>query len=244
MSARGLRRHPARDAILDAMRQYGGPISPSQLARVTGASVGATAYPVRTLLAAEVIELVGEGRVRGAVEHFYTLVADVDHPALDPVRQLLGLCGGLTVPDPDGGFPTPARSTPRPARNSRRSWASCAHGYRRSPSRPPPVSADSGDEPAWQRHDPLQRFARNIREARAALGLSREAIALAADMDQSQYSRIERGEVDPGVRTAARVARALRVTLAQLYDGVEWMPPAVARVGRAATTTALDEEVR
>lgn len=61
--------------------------------------------------------------------------------------------------------------------------------------------------------------------ARAALGVSQEKVALAADMDQSQYSRIERGEVDPSIRTMARVARALQVTPAQLMDGVEWVPP-------------------
>lgn len=108
MSPRVLRPHPARDAILDAMRQYGRPISPTQLARITGPSLGSTAYHVRVLAEAGIIELAGEGRVRGAVEHFYVLVADADHPALAPVRQLLGLCGGLTVPDPDGGFPIPS----------------------------------------------------------------------------------------------------------------------------------------
>jgi transcriptional regulator with XRE-family HTH domain len=87
------------------------------------------------------------------------------------------------------------------------------------------VSAESGDEPQWLRHDPLKRFAKNIREARAALDLSQEAVAFAADMNPSQYSRIERGKVEPGVRTSARVARALSVPVAQLYEGVEWMPP-------------------
>ena len=74
-------------------------------------------------------------------------------------------------------------------------------------------------------HDPLRRFAKNIRQARAALGVTQERVAAAADMEQSQYARIERGEVEPGVRTAARVARALEVPLAQLYEGVEWLPP-------------------
>lgn len=60
---------------------------------------------------------------------------------------------------------------------------------------------------------------------RAALGLSQELIAEAAGMDQSQYSRIERGEVCPGVRLVARVACALEVTPAQLMEGVRWVPP-------------------
>jgi DNA-binding transcriptional ArsR family regulator len=105
-----LRPHPARDQILDVMRSYGKPISPTQLARITGGTLGSTAYHVRTLVSAGVVELADEGRVRGAVEHFYALVpGDQDDVRLtDPVTQLLGLCGALTMPDPDGGYPRPA----------------------------------------------------------------------------------------------------------------------------------------
>jgi DNA-binding transcriptional ArsR family regulator len=103
-----LRPHPARDQIVDVMRSYERPISPTQLARITGGSLGSTAYHVRTLVSAGVVELADEGRVRGAVEHFYALVADEQEGQLaDPVDQLLGLCGALTVPAPDGGYPRP-----------------------------------------------------------------------------------------------------------------------------------------
>jgi hypothetical protein len=109
MTRRALRPHPARDAILDVMRRYGEPISPTQLARITGATLGSTAYHVRTLLTAEIIESAGEERgVRGSIEHFYKLVADDDASA-DWVRQLLGLCGALTVHHADGaGYPVPS----------------------------------------------------------------------------------------------------------------------------------------
>jgi DNA-binding transcriptional ArsR family regulator len=105
-----LRPHPARDQILDAMRSYGEPISPTQLARITGATLGSTAYHVRTLVEAGVVELADEGRVRGAVEHFYALVpgAEEDLPSTDPLTQLLRLCGALTVPAADGGYPRPS----------------------------------------------------------------------------------------------------------------------------------------
>jgi DNA-binding transcriptional ArsR family regulator len=103
-----LRPHPARDQIVDVMRSYGRPISPTQLSRIANVSLGSTAYHVRTLVAAGVVELVDEGRVRGAVEHFYALVPDDQEGQLnDPVEQLLGLCGALTVPAPDGGYPRP-----------------------------------------------------------------------------------------------------------------------------------------
>src|SRR3954452_4440553 len=103
-----LRPHPVRDQIVDTMRSYGKPISPTQLSRVTGGNLGSVAYHVRTLVAAGVVELADEGRVRGAVEHFYALVLEEDAQLADPVSRLLGLCGALTVPDDDGGYPRPA----------------------------------------------------------------------------------------------------------------------------------------
>jgi transcriptional regulator with XRE-family HTH domain len=68
--------------------------------------------------------------------------------------------------------------------------------------------------------DPLQTFTTNLRTRRKALGLTQEAVALEAFMDQSQYSRIERGEVDPSIRTVTRVARALGATPSELLRGI------------------------
>jgi DNA-binding transcriptional ArsR family regulator len=106
---KSLRPHPTRDQILDVMRSYGEPISPTQLARILGAPLGSTAYHVRTLVSAGVVELADEGRVRGAVEHFYALVPGEEEQVRlnDPITQLLNLCGALTQPDPSGGYPRP-----------------------------------------------------------------------------------------------------------------------------------------
>jgi DNA-binding transcriptional ArsR family regulator len=102
-----LRPHPTRDQIVDAMRSYGEPISPTRLAEVTGNTLGAVAYHVRTLLSAGVVELAEEGRVRGAVEHFYALVPDNEAALNDPLVGLQKLCGVLTLPSADGGYPVP-----------------------------------------------------------------------------------------------------------------------------------------
>jgi transcriptional regulator with XRE-family HTH domain len=68
--------------------------------------------------------------------------------------------------------------------------------------------------------DPVKTFITNLRERRTELGLSQEATASQASMDQSQYSRIERGEVDPSIRTLTRLARAVGVTPSDLLRGI------------------------
>lgn len=105
-----LRPHPQRDQIVDVMRSYGKPISPTQLSRITGGTLGSVAYHVRTLVAAGVVELDHEGRARGAVQHFYALAPAEDEAVLnDPVKMVLSLCDALTVPNAEGGFPRPVR---------------------------------------------------------------------------------------------------------------------------------------
>jgi DNA-binding transcriptional ArsR family regulator len=101
-----LRPHPTRDQIVDAMRSYDQPISPTRLSEVTGNTLGSVAYHVRTLLSAGVVELAKEGRVRGAVEHFYALVPENATDLDDPLVGLQKLCGALTLPT-DDGYPTP-----------------------------------------------------------------------------------------------------------------------------------------
>lgn len=72
--------------------------------------------------------------------------------------------------------------------------------------------------------DPLAALSRNIRAARAARDLSQEAVASAINMDPSQYGKIERGEVDPSVRTLSRIAAGLGVEPAELLKGVRFKP--------------------
>jgi transcriptional regulator with XRE-family HTH domain len=64
--------------------------------------------------------------------------------------------------------------------------------------------------------DPLIALARNIRVRRKALNLTQEAAGDRAHMDMSYWGRIERGTIEPGVRTLARIAAALEMTPAEL----------------------------
>jgi DNA-binding transcriptional ArsR family regulator len=64
--------HPLRVRILALLDERSA--SPVELAGWLGASLGTTAYHVRTLERMGLIELIGETRVRGAVEHHYRSV--------------------------------------------------------------------------------------------------------------------------------------------------------------------------
>ncbi|WP_445151155.1 helix-turn-helix domain-containing protein [Baekduia sp. Peel2402] len=61
-----------------------------------------------------------------------------------------------------------------------------------------------------------QCFARNLRRRRRALGWSQEKAAERAHLNMSYWSRIERGQVTPGIRMAARMAHAVGTTLSAL----------------------------
>src|SRR4051812_47825317 len=84
-----LRPHLVRDQILDAMATYGRPISPTQLHRVLpDQSLGSVAYHMRVLGSAGLIELVEEAQVRGTIEHYYAIDADVAAEFVDPIARL------------------------------------------------------------------------------------------------------------------------------------------------------------
>jgi transcriptional regulator with XRE-family HTH domain len=69
--------------------------------------------------------------------------------------------------------------------------------------------------------DALQVFSANLRRARMAHGLSQEALAHAADLNMTHVARIERSEREPGVRTIAKLAKALGTSAAVLFEGID-----------------------
>jgi transcriptional regulator with XRE-family HTH domain len=66
----------------------------------------------------------------------------------------------------------------------------------------------------------LDIFTANLRRAREESGLTQEAVGDLAGMTQSQYARIERGDVDPTIKTLKRLATALDVSASDLLQGV------------------------
>ncbi|MEO1240720.1 MAG: helix-turn-helix transcriptional regulator [Pseudomonadota bacterium] len=64
-----------------------------------------------------------------------------------------------------------------------------------------------------------QTLGRNVRRLRRERKLTQEALAFAAGMDQAQLSGIESGACNLTLRVIARLANALNVPPAALFDG-------------------------
>ncbi|WP_394772143.1 helix-turn-helix domain-containing protein [Mucilaginibacter sp.] len=57
-----------------------------------------------------------------------------------------------------------------------------------------------------------------IKKIRTAKNLSQKEVALALEMDQAQFSRIENGKTDPAFSTIEKIAKALGVGLTELVN--------------------------
>jgi transcriptional regulator with XRE-family HTH domain len=68
---------------------------------------------------------------------------------------------------------------------------------------------------------PASRLGANLRAARTRAGLSQEALAYEAAVDRAAISVYERGGREPNLRTTLKLARALGVPPAALFEGVE-----------------------
>ena len=61
----------------------------------------------------------------------------------------------------------------------------------------------------------------NIKRIRTAKQLSQKEVTINASLDSAQYSRIENGKTDPSVTTLERIAKALGVSLSELFAATE-----------------------
>jgi len=60
-----------------------------------------------------------------------------------------------------------------------------------------------------------------IKKVREVKGLSQKQVALSLNMDQSQYSKIEKGKTDPTCSTLEKIANALGVELSDIFTSDE-----------------------
>ena len=71
-----------------------------------------------------------------------------------------------------------------------------------------------------KRHPLLTQFGLGVRKQREAHGLTQEALAEKADLDQTYISGIERGIRNPSILSIAKIAKAMGISLSQLTNGV------------------------
>lgn len=67
----------------------------------------------------------------------------------------------------------------------------------------------------------LIALGQNVRKRREALGLTQEALSDKAGLDQTYISGIERGIRNPGIINIAKLAKALKISTAELCRGVD-----------------------
>jgi transcriptional regulator with XRE-family HTH domain len=61
------------------------------------------------------------------------------------------------------------------------------------------------------------QFGERVREVRRARGLSQEELAFKAGMHRTPLGGIERGERNPALKNIAAIAKALGLTLSELF---------------------------
>jgi transcriptional regulator with XRE-family HTH domain len=64
------------------------------------------------------------------------------------------------------------------------------------------------------------RFGKALRERRHKLGVSQEVFADLCGLDRTYVGGIERGERNVGLANIEKLARALKVSLSELFRGV------------------------
>lgn len=82
-------------------------------------------------------------------------------------------------------------------------------------------SLEDRKEKRQQQAEFRRRLGSRIRELRTAKGMSQENLALEAGITQFQVSEIESGKRNPSATTLWAIALALRISLAELFAGVD-----------------------
>lgn len=77
-------------------------------------------------------------------------------------------------------------------------------------------------------------FGSRVRGLRMSQGYSQEAFAARANMDRGAFGKVERGEINLGLISMARIAVALGLTLSTLLEGVECNPDEITALPRSA----------
>jgi transcriptional regulator with XRE-family HTH domain len=71
---------------------------------------------------------------------------------------------------------------------------------------------------------PQERFAANLREARARIDISQEELANRCGLHRTEISLLERAGREPRLETIVKLAGGLETTSAALCAGIAWNP--------------------
>lgn len=71
---------------------------------------------------------------------------------------------------------------------------------------------------------PQERFAANLRKARAEAGISQEELGYRCELHRTEISLLERAGREPRLATLVKLAGALETTVAELTEGISWQP--------------------
>lgn len=77
-------------------------------------------------------------------------------------------------------------------------------------------------------------FGKRVRALREAKGYSQETFAGIANIDRGAFGKIERGEINVGLISIARIAVALEMPLPELMEAIEINPDEVRAIPRSA----------
>ena len=72
--------------------------------------------------------------------------------------------------------------------------------------------------------DPRDRFAVNLRRARKRSGISQEELGFRCELHRTEISLLERGGREPRLGTIVKLAGALDTPVAELCEGIRWLP--------------------
>lgn len=87
---------------------------------------------------------------------------------------------------------------------------------------------------SWMTCPSLQKaFGSRVRRLRSANGHSQEEFAALANLDRGAFGKLERGEINVGLVTMARVATALGMSLSSLLEDVEYDPEEIKTLPRS-----------
>lgn len=78
------------------------------------------------------------------------------------------------------------------------------------------------------------RFGKRVRALREAKGYSQETFAGIANIDRGAFGKIERGEINVGLISIARIAVALDMPLPELMQAIEIDPDEIKAIPRSA----------